>query len=299
MRYMVIRTEKLTKNFGRKPALQNLTLEVEPGEVFGVLGPKGAGKSTLLNILMNFIRPTGGIALVMGLDCQKQSLQIRRQVGYLPEIMSLPASLTGEQILDRFASLTGLIDEDFVADLANRFRIDLTRRAMDFTSVEKRALGIIQAFMQRPELVLLDAPAVGLDLERQTQLYRLIAETRASGATVLIGSQSLTEMERISDRVAVLYQGNLVAVERGVTLRARALRKIEMRFAEPIHSDAFASLPNVNDLVLEDNKLRCTLQGEPDALFKIASQFRLLDVISQQPSLDEVFSRYYGVGANN
>lgn len=299
MRYMVIRTEKLTKNFGRKPALQNLTLEVEPGEVFGVLGPKGAGKSTLLNILMNFIRPTGGIALVMGLDCQKQSLQIRRQVGYLPEIMSLPASLTGEQILDRFASLTGLIDEDFVADLANRFRIDLTRRAMDFTSVEKRALGIIQAFMQRPELVLLDAPAVGLDLERQTELYRLIAETRASGATVLIGSQSLTEMERISDRVAVLYQGNLVAVERGVTLRARALRKIEMRFAEPIHSDAFASLPNVNDLVLEDNKLRCTLQGEPDALFKIASQFRLLDVISQQPSLDEVFSRYYGVGANN
>lgn len=299
MRYMVIRTEKLTKNFGRKPALQNLTLEVEPGEVFGVLGPKGAGKSTLLNILMNFIRPTGGIALVMGLDCQKQSLQIRRQVGYLPEIMSLPASLTGEQILDRFASLTGLIDEDFVADLANRFRIDLTRRAMDFTAVEKRALGIIQAFMQRPELVLLDAPAVGLDLERQTQLYRLIAETRASGATVLIGSQSLTEMERISDRVAVLYQGNLVAVERGVTLRARALRKIEMRFAEPIHSDAFASLPNVNDLVLEDNKLRCTLQGEPDALFKIASQFRLLDVISQQPSLDEVFSRYYGVGANN
>ncbi|MHB0965956.1 MAG: ABC transporter ATP-binding protein [Chloroflexi bacterium] len=299
MRYMVIRTEKLTKNFGRKPALQNLTLEVEPGEVFGVLGPKGAGKSTLLNILMNFIRPTSGVALVMGLDCQKQSLQIRRQVGYLPEIMSLPASLTGEQILDRFASLTGLIDEDFVADLANRFRVDLTRRAMDFTAVEKRALGIIQAFMQRPELVLLDAPAVGLDLERQTQLYRLIAETRASGATVLIGSQSLTEMERISDRVAVLYQGNLVAVERGVTLRARALRKIEMRFAEPIHSDAFASLPNVNDLVLEDNKLRCTLQGEPDALFKIASQFRLLDVISQQPSLDEVFTRYYGVGANN
>ena len=299
MRYMVIRTEKLTKNFGRKPALQNLTLEVEPGEVFGVLGPKGAGKSTLLNILMNFIRPTSGNALVLGLDCQKQSLQIRRQVGYLPEIMSLPASLTGEQILDRFASLTGLIDEDFVADLANRFRVDLTRRALDFTAVEKRALGIIQAFMQRPELVLLDAPAVGLDLERQTQLYRLIAETRASGATVLIGSQSLTEMERISDRVAVLYQGNLVAVERGVTLRARALRKIEMRFAEPIHSDAFASLPNVNDLVLEDNKLRCTLQGEPDALFKIASQFRLLDVISQQPSLDEVFTRYYGVGANN
>ena len=170
MRYMVIRTEKLTKNFGRKPALQALTLEVEPGEVFGLLGPKGAGKSTLINILMNFIRPTSGNALVMGLDCQKQSLQIRRQVGYLPEIMNLPVSLTGEQILDRFASLTGLIDEDFVAGLAERFRVDLTRRAMDFTAVEKRALGVIQAFMQHPELVLLDAPAVGFDLVRQTLL---------------------------------------------------------------------------------------------------------------------------------
>jgi len=299
MRYMVIRTEKLTKNFGRKPGLQNLTLEVEPGEVFGVLGPKGAGKSTLLNILMNFIRPTSGNALVMGLDCQKQSMQIRRQVGYLPELLSLPASLTGEQILDRFASLTGLIDEDFVDGLAERFRVDLTRRAMDLSTTEKHALAIIQAFMQRPELVLLDAPAVGLDMERQSQLYRLVAETRAAGATVLIASQSLTEMERVSDRVAVLYQGNLVAIERGVTLRARALRKIEMRFAEPIHSEAFASLPNVNDLVLDENKLRCTLQGEPDALFKIASQFRLLDVISQQPSLDEVFNKYYGVGAHN
>ncbi len=299
MRYLVIRTEKLTKSFGRKPALQNLTLEVEPGEVYGVLGPKGAGKSTLLNILMNLIRPTSGVALVMGVDSQKNGLQVRRMASYLPDVLTLPLGLTGEQILDRFASLTGLIDEDFVDSLAARFKIDLTQRAQDYSSVEKRALGIIQAFMRRTELVLLDSPSVGLDSERQSQLYHLISETRTTGATVVIASQSLTEMERISDRVAVLYAGNLVAVERGVTLRTRALRKIELRFADPIHREAFANLPNINDLVLEDNKLRCTLQGEPDALFKAASQFRLLDVISQQPSLDEVFNKFYGVGAQN
>ncbi|HEY4693420.1 MAG TPA: ABC transporter ATP-binding protein [Bellilinea sp.] len=299
MRYLVIRTENLTKNFGRKPALQNLTLEVEPGEVFGILGPKGAGKSTFLNILMNLVRPTSGVALVMGMDSQRNGLQVRRLVSYLPDVLALPLGLTGEQILDRFASLTGLIDEDYVTSLAERFKIDLSRRAQDYSLVEKRALSIIQAFMRRTELVLLDAPSTGLDTERQSQLYHLISETRANGVTVVIASQSLTEMERISDRVAVLYSGNLVAVERGVTLRKRALRKIELRFADPIHREAFANLPNLNDLVLEDNKLRCTLQGDPDALFKAASQFRLLDVISQQPSLDEVFNKFYGVGVNN
>ncbi|HWR66995.1 MAG TPA: ABC transporter ATP-binding protein [Bellilinea sp.] len=299
MRYLVIRTENLTKTFGRKPALQNLTLEVEPGEVYGVLGPKGSGKSTFLNILMNITRPTSGIALVMGMDTQRNGLQIRRLTSYLPDVMTLPLSLTGEQILDRFASLTGLIDEDYVTDLADRFKIDLSSRAQDYSLVEKRSLGIIQAFMRHTELVMMDSPSVGLDTERQSQLYHLITETRTAGVTVVIASQSLTEMERISDRVAVLYSGKLVAVERGVTLRTRALRKIELRFADPIHREAFANLPNINDLVLEDNKLRCTLQGEPDALFKAASQFRLLDVISQQPSLDEVFHKFYGVGANN
>jgi ABC-2 type transport system ATP-binding protein len=220
-------------------------------------------------------------------------------VGYLPDPVSFSASLTGEQILDRHASLTGLMDEDYVSELANRFKVDLVKRVFEMTGAEKRSLGIIQAFMQRPELVLLDSPTPGLDLERQTELYRLIGETRSAGATVVLASQSLTEMERICDRAAVLHQGSLVAVERGLTLRARAVRKIELRFAEPISSDLFASLPNIKDLVLEDNKLRCTLQGEPDALFKIASQYRLLDVISQQPSLDEIYSRYYGVVSAN
>jgi len=299
MRYMVVRTEKLSKTFGRKNALQFLTLEIEPGEVFGILGPKDSGKTVFLEILMNNIRPTSGNALVLGLDCQKQSLQIRRKVGYLPQMLALPAALTGEQILDRLVSLTGLVDEDYVTDLAERFKVDLTRRAGDCNLVEKRSLGVIQAFMQRPDLILLDSPSSGLDAERQSALFHLVAETRAAGATVVIGSQSLTEMERLCDRVAVLHQGRLVAIERGVTLRARALRKIEMRFAEPIHTEVFTGIPNINDLVMEDNKLRCTLQGEPDALFKVASQYRLLDVISQQPTLDEVYHRFYGVAAVN
>lgn len=295
MRYLVLRTENLTKNYGRSKALVNISLEVEPGEVYGILGPKGAGKSTFLNILINVVRPTSGIAMVMGMDSVRQSHQLRQLVGFLPENLPFPENLTGEQIINRLANLHGPVDLGYVRELADRFVLDLSRRISDLSGAEQKSLGIVRTFMRRPELVLLDSPSMSLNPERQNQLYRLIADTRTAGATVVVASQSLLEMERISDRVAVLHQGNLLAVERGVVLRSRALRKIEMRFAEPICSEAFAGLTNVHDLALDDNKLRCTLQGEPDALFKRASQFRLLDVISQQPTLDEVYHNFYGI----
>lgn len=295
MRYLVLRTENLSKNYGRSKALVNISLEVEPGEVYGILGPKGAGKSTFINILMNIVRPTSGIAMVMGMDSVRQSHQLRQVVGFLPETLPFPENLTGEQIINRLASLHGPIDFTYVQELAKRFGLDISRRISGLSHAEQQSLGVIRAFMRRPELVLLDSPCINLDLERQNQLYRLIAESRTNGATVVVASESLLEMERISDRVAVLHQGNLLAVERGVVLRSRALRKIEMRFAEPVCGEAFAGLTNVHDLALDDNKLRCTLQGEPDALFKRASQFRLLDVISQQPTLDEVYHNFYGI----
>jgi len=295
MRYLVLRTENLTKNYGRSKALINISLEVEPGEVYGILGPRGAGKSTFLNTLMNIVHPTSGIALVMGMDSVRQSHQLRQLVGFLPETLPFPENLNGEQIINRLASLHGPIDFGYVQELANGFGLDLSRRISELSHAEHQSLGIVRAFMRRPELVLLDSPSLNLGLERQNQLYRLIADTRTTGATVVVASQSLLEMERISDRVAVLHQGNLLAVERGVVLRSRALRKIEMRFAEPICGEAFAGLTNIHDLALDDNKLRCTLQGEPDALFKRASQFRLLDVISQQPTLDEVYHNFYGI----
>lgn len=294
MRYLVIRTEKLTKNFGRSQALVDISLEVEPGEVYGVLGPRGAGKSTLLNVLMNVVRPTSGAAWLMGLDSVRHSQQLRQMVGFMPELLPFPDNMTSEQILERLTSMYGPVDFGYVRDLADRFGLDLSRRVATLSAAEKQILGIVRAFMRRPDLVLLDSPTGKLELERQNQLYHLIGETRATGGTVVIASQSLVEMERLCDRVAVLYQGNLLAVERGVVLRSRALRKIELRFAEPVRSEAFASLANIQDLALDDNKLRCTLRGEPDALFKTASQFRLLDVISQQPSLDEVYHNYYG-----
>jgi ABC-2 type transport system ATP-binding protein len=295
MRYFVIRTENLSKDFHRKRALANLTLEVEPGEVYGVLGPRGAGKTTLLHILLNIVRPSSGNVNVLGMDSQRQSLEIRRQVGYLPQVLEFPAGANGEQILTRLGKLRGKIDWDEVRSLAARFNFDLTKPSHTYNALDERKLAIIQAFMHRPDLVLMDEPSKGLDMTTVTELYRLVAELRSQGRSVLIASASLTEMERICDRVAVLYQGSLVTVERGVQLRTRALRKIEMRFASNLSPEVVAALPNLKNVVLDNNKLFCTVHGDPDALIKAVSQYRILDFISQQPSLEEVYQTYYGI----
>jgi ABC-2 type transport system ATP-binding protein len=296
MRYLVVRTENLTKLYGRRQALANLTIEVEPGEIYGILGPKGAGKSTLIHILLDLVRPTRGQALVLGLDCQRQGVQVRQQIGFLPEKLQMNLSATGEMWLQSLTRLRRSVDMDLASSLAARFELNLTRPIREYSEEERKILGIIQAMIPRPELMIFDEPCAGLGRKAKNTLFQLFNEIRAEGRTILIASDSLTDMERICDRVAVLHQGRLIAVERGVQLRARALRIIEMRFSTAVNREFFANMPNVNDLVLEDNKVRCTVQGDPDALIKLASQYRVMDIISQQPTLEEVYRTYYGIG---
>ncbi|MEW6178719.1 MAG: ABC transporter ATP-binding protein [Chloroflexota bacterium] len=297
MRYLVMRTENLSKEFRRQPALCGVTLEVDPGEVFGLLGPSAAGKSSLFHILLDFIRPSHGHALVLGMDCQRNGLKVRRLVGYLPQNLSLPKGLSGRQVIERFAALRDGVDLNFAYSLAARFKTNLDVPCGQLCAAEQRKIGLVQAFMHKPELILLDEPSRDLDTLTQMELYHLIAEFRAEGHSVVIASQSIAEMERICDRVAVFHQGRVIAVERGAQLRARAIRKIEMRFANPVNPQIFMGLNNINQLVCDQNKVYCTVQGDPDALLKTASQFRVLDIISQQPPLEEVYQMVYGIPA--
>jgi ABC-2 type transport system ATP-binding protein len=297
MRYLVIRTENLCKQYGRRQALRNLTIEVEPGEIFGILGPKGAGKSSLIRILLNTIKPSSGQALVFGLDCQRQALQVRKKVGYLPEKLNFNQSLTGVKLIQSLARLHQEVDQEYVQSIAKRFELNLNKFIREYSTNEQKVLGIIQALMHKPDLLIFDEPCK--DLERKTQniFFQIINEARQEGRTVILASDSLTEMERVCDRVAVLHEGELIAIERGVQLRARALRVIEMRFATAVNRELFAGMTNLNDLVLEDNRVRCTVQGDPDALIKLASKFKVMDIISQQPTLEEVYKTFYGIGA--
>ncbi len=298
MRYLMIRTEDLSKMYGQRLGVRDLTFEVEPGEIFGFLGPDGAGKTTTIRLLLDFIRPTEGRALVLGLDSHEQSLKIRREVGYLPGEISLYRDTTGEKLLRYLARLRGEVSWAYVRELADQLDVDLARPVDRMSAQERRKIGLVQAFMHCPELMLFDEPTRGLDASAQAAFYRLITEARGEGRAVFLASTSLSEMERTCDRVGILYRGALVAVERGVHLRSRAMRHVEMRFANPVSADAFSRLPNLENLQQRENQISCTVRGDPDALIKLASQYRVTDIISQTPSLEEAFRSYYGVSVH-
>jgi ABC-2 type transport system ATP-binding protein len=294
---LVIRTENLSKLYGRRTGVQNLTLEVEPGEVYGFLGTPGAGKTTTIRMLLDFIRPSYGRALLLGKDVRKHTLEVRRHVGFLPEKYAFGAHKTGESYLRHITKLRGDVSWSYARALSERFGIDLSRQSASYTAADRQKLGLVQAFMHRPELLILDEPARSLDTETQNALFQLITEVRREGRSIFYATQSLQEVERICDRVGIMHNGQLVAVERTVRLRGRALRKVEMRFANPVPVDAFSGLTNVENVRFEDNLLSCTVRGELDALIKLASQYRVTDFICQQPALEEVFRRNYGVNA--
>jgi DNA-binding NarL/FixJ family response regulator len=199
------------------------------------------------------------------------------------------------EVLRLLAQTRRLSLPEEVTDLAHQFGLDLSRPFGTYTPGQRKILFLIHAFVFPADVLILDEPTAGLETTAQDVVYRLARQARAEGRTVFFTTSSLLEAERLCDRVALLWQGRVLAVERGVQLRAKTLRRIEMRFATPVTCEAFAGLPNLEELHLEDNKLRCTLRGDPDAFLKIASQYRITDFISQQPGLDEIYRRYYGV----
>jgi ABC-2 type transport system ATP-binding protein len=298
MRYLMIRTEDLSKVYRQRLGIKDITLEVEPGEIYGYLGPEGAGKTTTIRLLLDFIRPTSGHALILGMDNHQNSIKIRRQVGYLPGEFSLYNSMTGTKVLRYLSRLRGGVEWQYVQELIDRFKLDVSCKINTMTASHRCKLGLVQAFMHKPELLILDDPARRLDAAGQVVLYDLLYEARSEGRSIFLASSSLSEMERIADRVAVLYKGELLAVERGVQLRARAVRRVEMRFAAPLNVEVFSGLKNLENLRMFHNSMSCIVRGDPDNLIKTASQYRVTDFISQTLTLEEAFQSYYGVNGH-
>ncbi len=292
----VIQTHRLTKSYGRARGIVDLNLRVEPGEVFGYLGPNGAGKTTTIRTLLGFLRPTSGGAAIFGLDSQRDAVAIRRRLGNLPGELALDPNLTGEQLLRYLANLRGGVEWAYVQELATRLDADLSRPTRAYSHGSKQKIGLIQAFMHRPELLILDEPTTGLDPLVQQAFYRMVDEARSRGQTVFLSSHILPEVERVCDRVGIIREGRLVAVEHIADLKARALRRLEIDFAEPVPARAFENLPGVTDLAVEDSRLRCTVAGSLDAVVKAAAQFTVLNIRSQEPSLEEIFLNFYAGG---
>jgi ABC-2 type transport system ATP-binding protein len=290
----ILNTSHLTKFYGKQCGIEDINLEVRRGEVFGYLGPNGAGKTTTIRTLLDFIRPTRGTATIFGLDSRLGSVETRRRIGYLPGELSMYGNLTGDELLHYVASLRGGTNLAYATDLAKRMDCDLTRRLKALSHGNRQKIGLIQAFMHKPQLIILDEPTIGLDPLMQQEFYRLISEARNDGRTVFLSSHILPEVERVCDRVGIIREGRLAAVETVEALKSRALRRLEIHFARAVPPEVFLSIPGVRDVVVRDSILSCIVVGSLDMLIKTAARFEVINIVSHEPSLEEVFLTYYG-----
>jgi len=287
----------LSKDYGAGRGLFDLDLEVRRGEVFGFLGPNGAGKSTTMRLLLDLIRPTAGSARVLGLDTQAAGLEIRRRVGFLPGDFALYPKLTGREILGYFAELRGGVDPARRASLAERFEADLDRPIRALSTGNRQKIGLIQAFMHEPELLILDEPIAGLDPLVQQSFHALLAEVSANGATVFLSSHTLSEVERVAHRVAILRRGRLVVVDSVDNLRAVAVQRLEIEFAAPVAAEQFATLPGVRTVDTQANRLTVAFEGSADAIVKAAAAHEVRAIRTHEEDLEEIFLRFYRAGA--
>lgn len=293
MSQSVISTRNLTKFYKKDPGVVDLNMDVFEGEVFGYLGPNGAGKTTTIRLFLDFIRPTSGSAEIFGMDSHDDGLKIREKIGYLPGELSIYSHLTGREFLGYMASFRGGADWDYVGELASRLKSDLSKRMGAMSHGNKQKIGLIQAFMHQPELLILDEPTMGLDPLVQQEFYKMVREVKRDGRTVFLSSHIMPEVERICDRVGIIRKGRMVAVEKISDLKERRLRHMEIQFAEDVPPEAFEDVQGIQDLQFQGNILECSVSGSMDPLIKKISNYEVLDVVSHEPSLEEVFLTYY------
>jgi len=294
-----IHMEQLTKRYGTRRGITDVSLDVRVGEVFGYLGPNGAGKTTTIRLLLDLIRPTRGRVQLFGADVGSAGAAIRRRISYLPGELALYDQLTARQALDYFAHLRGGVDGTIIAALAERLTLDLNRPIRALSKGNKQKVGIVQAFMSHPDLLILDEPTDGLDPLVQQEFLRMVREVRDEGRTVFLSSHVLAEVEHVADRVGIIRDGQLAMVEEIATLKERAVHRTEVRFAQPVRQDAFIGLVGVRDLVVDGPILRCVVTGSMDALVKAIARFDVERITSHEPVLEAIFLAYYVEGTRD
>ena len=293
----VIVAEHLTKFYGSSRGVVDLEFEVHAGEVFGYLGPNGAGKSTTIRTMLDFIRPTSGKITVLGLDPTTETPELHRRVGYVPGEFGLYERLTGREYLKTFTALRAGAGADRVEDLARRLALDLDVRIKDLSHGNKRKVGLLQAFMHEPDLLVLDEPTQGLDPLVQQEFYAMIDEARERGATVFLSSHVMPEVERVCDRVAIIREGRLITVDDVGDLKAKALRTVEFHFEGPVPASAFASLASVVDAEQRGDSVLMTVRGPLDEVVKEAARHPVVNIETREPSLEDIFLEAYRNGA--
>jgi ABC-type multidrug transport system ATPase subunit len=279
----------LTKDYGQGHGIFDLDLAIDRCETFGFIGPNGAGKTTTIRLLMDLVRPTRGHAAVLGMDTVRDSLAIKRRVGYLPgELAGFPGVTVG-YVIGLLAGLRGGVDPDRISALAERFQIDVGRKYETLSHGNKQKVGLIQAFMHEPELLILDEPTNGLDPLMQREFHLLVQESVARGATVFLSSHVLSEVELICDRIGLIRDGRLLKVGSLADFRSLRVHRVEAVFTGRLTTPDLADIPGVTEPRVEDHVATCAVRGSVAPLLALLSAAGVTELDSHELSLEEVF----------
>ncbi len=290
----VIETGGLTKRYGAARGIEDVSISVEPGEVYGFLGPNGAGKTTTIRTLLDLLHPSSGRALLFGLDSRRKSREIRARLGNLPGDFACDPRLTGREFLEFCAGMRGMPGLGSGSLLAQRFEADLHRRIGELSRGNRQKIGLIQSLFHDPELLMLDEPTTGLDPLMQEEFLAVVTEYRERGGTVFLSSHDLGEVERVCDRVAIIREGRIAAVEKVADLRGRAYHHVSIEFDRAVAGAEFASIGGVSELTVDGPRVAFRVSGPLDPVVKAAARHTVVDMELTEPTLEEVFLTFYG-----
>ncbi|MFL5691845.1 MAG: ATP-binding cassette domain-containing protein [Ktedonobacteraceae bacterium] len=288
----VIVIDNFHKAYGKIQAVKGVSMRVERGEIFGFLGPNGAGKTTTIRCMLDVIRPTSGTLRVLGLDAQRDKMELHRRIGYLPGDVRLPGQMTGKQIIDYFSRLQG-IEPVLLNDLVARFDVEIKRPLKGYSKGMRQKIGIVLAFMCDPEILILDEPTSGLDPLLQRTFNEFLLQEQQRGKTIFMSSHIMSDVEKVCQRVAVIRQGEIVTIEEVEKLRQKAGQRVVVEFGDPITAEELERIPGVSNVTSNNHAYHFNVGGSMDALIKALSRHEVLRLQAEEAPLEEVFLQFY------
>lgn len=294
MKEHIIETRGLTVYYGRHRGVLDVNLTVEKGEVFGFLGPNGAGKTTTQRVLLDVFPPTSGQASIFGLDCQKQGVEIRKRIGYLPGELSLYTNMKASEFFSMYAYLRGENGaRDYWRELADRLDLDTSRKIREFSRGNKQKVGVVAAFMSRPDLLILDEPTGGLDPLMQKTVLEMVREARREGCTVFFSSHILSEVEAVCDRVGIIRDGQLVSTQRVEDMFAKRMNRMTLIFDGRPPAGTFDAVPGVTELAHSEQTIELEVRENLRQVLAKVAEYEVVDIKTHNVSLEEIFLAYY------